>query len=69
MTRMFFIKKMENQMMTNNRKTVDSAEQRQAETIDNQVLVDNSERKHWIEESAYFMAEARGFIPGYEKKD
>ena len=56
-------------MMTNNRKTVDSAEQRQAETIDNQVLVDNSERKHWIEESAYFMAEARGFIPGYEKKD
>ncbi len=69
MTRTFFIKKMENQMMTNNRNTVDSAEQRQTETKNKQVLVDNSERKQWIEESAYFMAEARGFIPGYEQKD
>ncbi len=52
-------------MMTNNRNTVDSAEQYQ----DKQVLVDNSERKQWIEESAYFISEARGFIPGYEQND
>ncbi|WP_428354924.1 DUF2934 domain-containing protein [Methyloprofundus sp.] len=28
-----------------------------------------SDRELWIEECAYYMSEARGFIPGYEQKD
>lgn len=32
-------------------------------------MLDIEDRNNWIEESAYFMAENRGFIPGLEKKD
>jgi hypothetical protein len=31
--------------------------------------LDDSERDIWIQEATFFMAEARGFIPGYEDKD
>lgn len=36
---------------------------------DKQELTDSIERELWIEESAYFMAESRGFIPGFERED
>ncbi len=26
-------------------------------------------REIWIQEAAFFMAEVRGFVPGYEDKD
>jgi len=36
---------------------------------DKQELTDSIERELWIEESAYFMAESRGFILGFERED
>jgi hypothetical protein len=38
-------------------------------TMQQQATPDDFNRQSWIEESAYFIAEARGFIPGYEKED
>jgi hypothetical protein len=45
------------------------SKKRKIEMNDQQEILDSSERKLWIEEAAYFMAEARGFSPGYEEKD
>ncbi len=33
------------------------------------VMVDTSDRESWLEECAYYMSEARGFIPGHEQED
>ncbi len=41
----------------------------QIETNSEQIILDDSVREIWIQESAFFMAEARGFIPGHEDKD
>ncbi|MCF6204755.1 MAG: DUF2934 domain-containing protein [Methylococcaceae bacterium] len=41
----------------------------QFETTNEKIILDKSERDIWIQEAAFFMAEARGFIPGYEDKD
>ena len=45
------------------------SKKQQIDTNSEQIIVDHSERKIWIQEAAFFMAEARGFIPGYEDKD
>ncbi len=41
----------------------------QVEEKDEQIVSEKSERELWIQEAAYFMAEARGFIPGCDKED
>lgn len=48
-------------MTTSKKSAVSMKEQR--------IIPDNLEREQWIEESAYFMSEARGFTPGYEQDD
>ncbi len=54
--------------MATSKQNEDSKKQK-IETNDQQETLDSSERKLWIEEAAYFMAEARGFVPGHKEKD
>jgi hypothetical protein len=56
-------------MTTSNQNTVTSKKDGQADIKKTSILSDSSEREQWLEESAYFMAEARGFIPGFEQND
>lgn len=55
--------------MLKSKKSAVSVKQQQAEMKGEQIMPDISERDQWIEESAYYIAEARGFIPGYEQDD
>lgn len=55
--------------MTTSKKNSVSMKQQQLEMDDKHGISDNSGRELWIKESAYFMAQSRGFIPGFEQED
>ncbi len=54
-------------MATRKQSKVSKTEQIEANS--KQIILDDSEREIWIQEAAFFMAEARGFVPGREDKD
>ncbi|MCK5829877.1 MAG: DUF2934 domain-containing protein [Methylococcales bacterium] len=37
--------------------------------VKHDIVEGGAEREHWIEESAYYKAQARGFSPGNERQD
>ncbi len=49
-------------MATRKQSKVSKTEQIEANS--EQIILDDSEREIWIQEAAFFMAEARGFVPG-----
>jgi hypothetical protein len=54
--------------MAISKKKSDSVSQK-AKIEDKSESLNDSNRNRWIKEAAYYMAETRGFIPGYEKRD
>jgi hypothetical protein len=56
-----------NNMAIGNKTSVST--KKQAKAADKPEIPNNAEREQWIKESAYFMAESRGFIAGHEQED
>ncbi len=54
--------------MVTSKKTSASVK-RQINTNNKPEIPSGADRQLWIEESAYFMAESRGFAPGFEQQD
>lgn len=56
-------------MMAISKKNTDLMNQTTKTEDKPELLSDHPKRVDWIKESAYFMAESRGFAPGYEQQD
>jgi len=54
--------------MATSKKTSASVK-KQAKAIEKQEPSNTVKREQWIKDSAYFMAESRGFLPGYDQED
>lgn len=55
--------------VTSKEKTPPDKKQKSTKVDDTAPTETCDERKHWVEEHAYYMAESRGFMPGHELMD
>lgn len=45
------------------------SKKQELETTNVAEIMNDFDRVHWVKEAAYYMAEARGFVTGYERDD